>query len=140
MNTCLKVCQNCGEYQPLDSFHKNRTEPDGFCRRCKVCESLRAKKSETIYDKFKRAANKDGKWIDLTFEQWMQLRSAKTCACCKVQFDQSVKQMQVSIDRLDSEIGYTVENCRSICWGCNNLKGANTVETLKMILRYMEEK
>lgn len=32
------------------------------------------------------------------------------------------------IDRKDSKMGYTIENCVSCCWDCNRMKGTLTVE------------
>lgn len=32
------------------------------------------------------------------------------------------------VDRFDNKVGYTVENSRSCCWPCNDLKGTLTPE------------
>lgn len=42
-----------------------------------------------------------------------------------------------SIDRIDNTKGYTKDNVRVISFEANNLKGANTVETLDKIKRYI---
>lgn len=32
------------------------------------------------------------------------------------------------VDRLDSSMGYTPDNCVPCCWECNNMKGASLTE------------
>jgi hypothetical protein len=45
-----------------------------------------------------------------------------------------------SIDRLDSSLGYVKGNVKIICWRANRVKSDATVEELRAILNFMEEK
>ncbi len=68
------------------------------------------------------------------------------CCCCGVILlykaepnDKSGKDPRlVSLDRVDNSRGYTIQNTRVICLGCNTAKSATTLEMLRLIVRYIE--
>lgn len=40
-----------------------------------------------------------------------------------------------SIDRIDSDKGYTIENCQTLCWDCNRWKGKLTQKEFDLIIK-----
>ena len=58
----LKRCSKCGEYKPLDMFHRCSSAPDGKYQYCKECVRQRTRDNsiqKAEYDKKYRAANKE---------------------------------------------------------------------------------
>ena len=71
------------------------------------------------------------------------LLKAANCPCCGISYNYIYdtgkrRQNSPSIDRLDSNIGYVVENVHIICYRCNVLKGDGTVKEHQMIVEYMK--
>jgi hypothetical protein len=52
------------------------------------------------------------------------------CALCSEEYMCSnylrFSNNQFSIDRIDSKLGHTKDNCQLVCFGCNRQKGNNT--------------
>lgn len=44
-----------------------------------------------------------------------------------------------SIDRVDSSVAYTDDNCTCICFRCNHLKNSGTAEEHRKIAEWMDE-
>lgn len=65
------------------------------------------------------------------------------CASCGINFDYSSfkgrSKQSPSLDRLDNDGGYTVENTFAICWGCNEAKKDHSLERLEAIVAYMRK-
>jgi hypothetical protein len=56
---------------------------------------------------------------NLSFEEFCELRG-KFCHYCKVG---KLSGASHSLDRKDSNLGYSLENCVPCCWPCNDTKG-----------------
>lgn len=75
----------------------------------------------------KNKANKLNKEWSLTFEQYCELRQGN-CHYCNGDLPETSR----GLDRKDSSIGYTINNCVPCCGYCNEIKGQNISE-LEMI-------
>ena len=64
---------------------------------------------------------KDGISFSLTFEEFMTFWQ-KPCTYCGAEIK------TVGIDRVDNTEGYSLENCVSCCWICNDMKSSRTKE------------
>lgn len=76
----------------------------------------------------KYRAERNGKPFELTHEEFSAIRTSP-CAMCG--FDEG----PVSIDRIDSEKGYTLDNVQPLCRMCQVIKSAFPAELLKRHIR-----
>ncbi|ABT15204.1 Srd anti-sigma factor [Paramecium bursaria Chlorella virus NY2A] len=74
-----------------------------------------------MYDDYKSRMNKD---FDLTKEQYYNFHDGDCVYCGR----ESANGHMNGIDRVNNDIGYTVDNCVSCCGDCNYAKGSSTVE------------
>ena len=140
-----KICTVCNEPKTLDQFSKDKRRPDGCTSACKGCAkaqtaTYRTENPEKIkaygqapkgkYATYKASAKKRGISFYLTFDQFETFWQAD-CNYCGDQI------ATVGIDRIDSNIGYTIKNCVPCCWECNRIKGDRESEPLNMHLLKM---
>lgn len=93
----------------------------------------------------KEAANRDIDF-DLSLDQFKDIAS-KDCYHCgnkpklinyqkKTSLDPKWGDIYASgIDRLDSDVGYSITNCVSSCWRCNSAKNDQTLEEFHLWLK-----
>ena len=64
------------------------------------------------------------------------------CNCCNIklcyEFGFGQRHDLPSIDRIDNDIGYMVENIAVICRACNKLKATGTLQKFEAIVKYMK--
>jgi len=80
------------------------------------------------YNQAQQRAERKSYPFSLTREEFAALRNSP-CALCG--FDEG----PVSIDRIDSEQGYTVENSQPLCRVCQTLKSAFPSEFIKLHIK-----
>lgn len=72
------------------------------------------------------------------------LRVPTHCQCCGNAMEYTVgrglagRRKSPSLDRLENDKGYTLENTRVVCYRCNEVKGDAVAIELKVVLAYME--
>ena len=84
---------------------------------------------------YKRGADKRKLEYKLTTDQFTKLVTGE-CLYCGDSLSSKVKGqgktsgdfLYTGIDRIDSEVGYLIENCVSCCWMCNNMKNKHSVD------------
>ena len=90
----------------------------------------------TSFHSYKNKAIKTGKYFELTEEYYIYLRN-RNCVYCN---RSTTKSHYNGIDRLDSSIGYTIENCVTCCYDCNIAKNSTTheefIDQCKKIAKY----
>ena len=83
-------------------------------------------KNKTLLRSARDRARRRGYEFNLT-QEWVDERIAKGCVLTGWAFDLEHKGKAVplspSIDRIDSEKGYTPDNCRMVCWIVNRALG-----------------
>ena len=77
-----------------------------------------ATKPQRQYTYIKRRARVAGIIFDITFEEFLQIRSTGICHYCKNELSPTAP----NIDRLDSTKGYVKDNCVACCLRCNTIK------------------
>ena len=85
---------------------------------------------------YKRGAERRNLDYTLTKEEFDRIVTGSCFYCGDVLTNVQKGQGKTSgdfrftgIDRVDSSIGYTVENSVSCCWMCNNMKGTTDIKT-----------
>lgn len=141
----LRLCTKCLDYKKLSEFGKCNLSSDNLSYYCKDCKSnldkiqrqkpdYKEKKKKYHYSKinqdylkkynsspeyrflmYKRKAKERGLKFKLSFREFMSFWS-KSCFYCKSEIN------LIGLDRVDNNLGYTVENCVSCCEICNRMK------------------
>ena len=129
-----KTCIKCNESKTIDQFSKQKGSPDGHQYACKTC----AKASAAVYNadnrelvnaknaaysrtpkgkfaKYKAGAKTRNISFNLTIDEFLVYWGAD-CSYCGDQI------ATVGIDRVDSSLGYTVDNVVPCCRMCNIIK------------------
>ena len=86
--------------------------------------------------------------VDLSYEEFLEFTSIKKCHYCgeNLQWSERINREVMSytgynLDRKDSSLGYTKENCVACCGDCNRTKGDRfSYEEFKLIattIRYV---
>ena len=88
-----------------------------------------AKSEQTLFKFFVNKARGRGHTPNLTLEQWRSLIN-KPCV-----YSGHMTNGPTAIDRIDSTIGYTLENCVPCCGECNRAKGQMAHEEFITYLR-----
>lgn len=133
----MKICFKCKQSKPLDLFFKSKNTSDGLHSWCKTCctagnERSRAKVNSTIEGRAKiflqnarkSAAKRQQEFllsVDDVVECWNGQH--QICAYSGRQMTlESGKLNTVSIERIDSQKGYTSENTVLVCQAINRMK------------------
>lgn len=142
-----RVCSCCKNKKPVDAFGKDASREDGLNRRCKTCSIKNTEKwktenpesYKTAYKKSSRAvktrykqslnrAKESGKHWDIKFEDYEKLIKKNMCEYCGGELNET----RVGLDRVDSSIGYTLDNVVPCCGRCNLIKGADLIKSKEM--------
>lgn len=155
------LCYSCKQYKPLDCFDKNidkqfRAEKDSRCKECKRNAYLRRKEknrgskdlNRLLYERFHglkdRARKKDIQCnIDLQYLHELWNTQKGLCALSGIPmtyyFDSGRVPTNVSVDRINSNLGYIKGNLQLVCMAVNQMKSDLTIEQLKYFYKSILE-
>jgi hypothetical protein len=121
-------CETCS-----NEIRPGSTRVNNHSGLCKVC-TRHKNPHKALYNGFKSAVfrkNLEGckhKDFYLTFEEFLEFTEIKTCHYCNDDIYWSKysgdKNNRYNLDRMDSSIGYTKDNCVVCCKRCNYMKGS----------------
>lgn len=146
----MKVCFRCKEEKSYDLFFKHHQTSDGYHSWCKICcklgnEKSRNKLNSTIEGRatvFLRNARNSAKKRNQEFslkisdivDFWNE--QAGICAYSGREMTLTAGQLNtVSIERIDSTIGYTKGNTILVCQAINRMKSDFTFEDFYELCR-----
>lgn len=150
----LLWCKICGEYLPEDAFnispHKNkyRRGRDTRCKKCRTTQSRMSRNIKTgsaginriMQERFLAAKLRSSKKeiaFDISEEYLHELLLNQQGKCAitgiELTFDlgKGRKYTNVSIDRINSNLGYIKDNVQLVCMVINQMKSDLTLEELK---------
>lgn len=138
----VKECSTCHQVKRVECFYPKTKDGKQFQPRCISCEkTFRRTDTNRKYISAKKSARRRNIDFRITREDWIKIKEATNCECCGKLFRKETindnSPDQQSLDRVDNNVGYENENCKAICRLCNELKNANTEETLEMIKVYI---
>ena len=112
-----KICNCCGQLKDLTEFYKRGSgERRATCAPCyKKRKRLLESSPELRYKIYKRSAKRRELSFDLSLTQFKQFEN-KPCRYCGTEVS------PISLDRIDNDIGYIIDNVDSCCFRCNSLK------------------
>ncbi len=111
-NIILKRCYRCKKWLTLDNFWKSSSQKDGYSGECKNCSSH---SKENRYNIYKKNAKKRGLNFNITKEEFYYLTSQECYYCGDL-------NEYNGIDRINSDLDYSMENCVPCCEYCNKMK------------------
>lgn len=145
----MKICGVCKIEKPLDEFHNKSNSRDGKQAQCKDCNRVRSNKwrsenkskaavamgnyrqtlegciRERFHNAHHRARDKDYEF-NISVEFLIKLFNDQKGLCALSGYEMnyiSGSSYKMSLDRIDSSKGYTIDNVQWITWQVNNLKG-----------------
>lgn len=133
----MKTCFKCKESKPLALYFKHGLTVDGYHSWCKNCctegnNRSRAKQNSTIEGRAKiflqnarKSAVKRQQLFDLNIADVVNCWNAQKNICAysgRLMTLEAGQLNTVSIERIDSNIGYTVENTILVCQTINRMK------------------
>lgn len=138
-----KVCTHCGTEKPISAFTKHRLSKDGHAYQCRECGAKRSKAFRSspsgIYTNFKGRQEfykNHGHWrykpIKLSREEFIEwyTKQEKTCVYCDINENelrlvkdtQNTKARRLTVDCIENDLGYTLDNILLACGRCNFIK------------------
>lgn len=146
------LCYKCGQYLSLDNFDINqegwyRSNKD---RHCKKCKHLQYKKRIELdhnrisldrvlmsrWQGILERAKKHGYLIDFNYDYLKELWVLQNGKCAISGLDMTYELFNgriftnVSVDRIDSNKGYTKDNIQLVCMAVNQMKSDMSTEEL----------
>lgn len=133
----MKVCFRCKEAKPLELFFRHNQTSDGYHSWCKICcreGSARSLKkinstiegrARIFLQNAKKSAAKRGQDFSLSINDIVDCwhRQLGVCAYSGRRMTLDAGQLNtVSIERIDSSVGYTPPNTVLVCQAINRMK------------------
>lgn len=133
----MKQCSKCNEEKDLTSFFKHSQTKDGYHSWCKTCckegnKKSREKVNSTIEGRAKiflqnarKSAEKRKQEFQLTVEDVVNFWNKQQQSCAysgRKMTLEAGKLNTVSIERIDSSIGYLPSNTVLVCQAINRMK------------------
>ena len=133
----MKICFKCKENKSFELFFKHRQTSDGYHSWCKECckkgnETSRQKLNSTIEGRAraflrnaKNSAVKRNQEFSITIDDIVDCWNSQWAVCAYTGRNMTLeigKLNTVSIERINSKIGYTKENTILVCQAVNRMK------------------
>ena len=146
----MKQCTKCKQVKEKSQFHSSRRNKDGLRYTCLACENEYMKHylNETgqgRYRRLKENASKDKAPIEITkddFVKWFNTQERK-CFYCKVDLEfvygRHWQWDGLTIDRLNPNGAYAINNIVFCCRRCNIIKGSwfTQDQMLEIAIKYL---
>jgi len=136
-----KICQCCKDDKPINAFNACKNRKDKHATICKECVKKQRKYERCHTDKFKlwtigTVCSHKRNGFEISFaKKELLLLAKKTSIChicgCELDWDIGKGKPQdnsPSLDRINNEKDMHMDNIQIICWRCNRLKRAMTME------------
>jgi len=141
-----RLCSKCGECFPPTSefFYRHSQRSDGFHSWCKPCckkgnqRSLEKRyatfegRITTFLGSCKNSAQKRNQEFSLTRRDFVDMWAAQDGLCVYTGIEMELQPntlLSVSVERIDSSVGYTAENTVLCCNAVNRMKSDLDPET-----------
>lgn len=132
-----KICGKCKEVKEFSSFSKDSSKKIGYSSYCLDCHNKwkeLKRNNPTInmkYSEFKSRAKGRKYLVELTLEEYQNLISMK-CNYCGT-------KERIGIDRIDSSLGYSIDNSAPCCEDCNRMKLDHSLDVFKDKIKQIYE-
>ena len=142
----IKECKKCLHFKSRDKFAKDKNRKDGLFCYCKKCSLVLAKSySRTkdgvvtiIYASQKNSSKKRiherPSYTKQELKNWLYSKELFHKLFNDWEDSDFKKNLKPSVDRIDDDIGYTMENIQLTTWEENNTKG--TISSYKRVHQF----
>lgn len=144
-----RACSTCKVDKPLSEFVASKNQKNGRMSYCKVCNTERNKRYRSdpfnlerackrLYGYIKRRVRVKGFEIDFDPEFIAHLYAVQNGKCAYTGDPLSLQAglpSTMSIDRIDSSIGYIKSNVALVTWQVNNAKQDMSMDEFAMICK-----
>ncbi len=131
-----KICSTCKVSKPLNQFTSNRNQPSGYMCYCKACNNERNKTYRRdpnnltracirVFGYIKRRSRVKGIDLDIDADFIEELYKTQFGHCAYTGDKLSLQAglpTTLSVDRVDSSLGYIKSNVKLVTWEVNNVK------------------
>lgn len=146
------LCYKCGQYLSLDNFDTNlegwyRSGRDRHCKQCKSNQYRRRKELDrgrlsldrVLMNRWQgilERARKHGYLVNFDYNYLKELWILQNGKCAISKLDMTYELFNgriftnVSVDRIDSNKGYTKDNIQLVCMAVNQMKSDMSTEEL----------
>ena len=139
------LCSSCFEKQYYEDPEKRKARTEKANRWLKNHpEYIGSWNRSRPWARRMQLSHPDRKELSLSFLTKLEAET-KNCSCCTKPLTYKYSRGNglhpadyATLDRIDPVQGYVQNNVSIICWECNRLKAALTVEKVRLLLRYME--
>lgn len=114
-----KQCNVCFRMLPINQYYSNAAQYDGYSNTCKECEN--ASLSVRLKNYKRNAKNRKLDFI-LSKEEFQNISSQTCFYCGEFGSTSPTGERYNGIDRIDSSLGYTLDNIVPCCSTCNRMK------------------
>jgi hypothetical protein len=147
----MKRCNKCGETKPINLFSKDKYKRDGvqtYCTQCCVIDQARRRqlprgRAIALMSDARHSSKKRKLKIDIS-NDWVEEKLKKgVCELTGIPFDFSpskntyLNKCAPSLDRINSNKGYTKDNVRVVLCAVNNALGQYSDEEILPILKVL---
>jgi hypothetical protein len=154
VNSNKQLCKKCKTIKELNEFYCNGCFADGVkkyrstCKKC-ILEIRKENHKETYQDKIKKKhssyknyiscllnhcskRNKNGYNLDIQYllDLYENQKGLCNISGIKMTHEHGKKETNISIDRIDSSIGYVKGNVQLVCYIVNLMKNTFSIEKL----------
>ena len=137
-----KTCSTCKIEKPISEFTGNKNQPSGYMCYCKSCNSKRNKKyredpenltkaCKRIYGYISRRIRLKGLDNDFNASFIKDLYNRQNGVCAYTGDKLSLRSglpSTLSVDRINSSLGYTKDNVTLVTWEVNNAKQDSSMD------------
>lgn len=148
-----KLCSGCKKELPITAFSKSYSSVDGMTYTCQKCIRARNNTKHNLLKKMLRGAKErslqNNLNFNLDFDFLVQISNIKNCPVFGIPLEWEInpdkkdvhknKNNRPSLDRINSQHGYTKDNVKIISWRANKLKNESTIKELLEIINYMKK-
>lgn len=123
-----KLCIKCHTYKSIEEFHVKKRDQykTTLESSCKLCQRPKRKQTKKAWEKtdkgrfghLKNNAKRRNITLELTLEEFLFIIKNGKCQYC----EGDIGEIGSRIDRIDSKLGYTKDNCVPCCKECNWMK------------------
>lgn len=150
----MKICFSCKTSKPFDLFFKHKQTIDGYHSWCKECcnkgnKKSRIKQNSTIEGRAKiflqnakKSATKRNQEFSLNIKDIVDCWDNQLGICAysgRKMTLEAGKLNTVSIERINSDVGYLVDNTILVCQAINRMKSDFTFEEFYELCRDVTE-
>jgi hypothetical protein len=133
--TGSKLCSKCQEEKDVSYFYSDRHNRDGLKSECKNChkQDFNNRRDSDIINRLLKSCKQSAKQRKLTFNLSREdILIPLKCPILNIDlyFNNEMGHNSPSIDRINSNLGYTTNNIIVCSWRANHIKGDATIDEM----------